>query len=162
MATSFHPDHTGTPVFPTRSGPGYVLLLGGLALLLALVVVWALGVGPYHLGYGQIFSLLHRWLSGEVLSPAEATALAVFSHIRLARIVLAGLVGLGLSLAGATFQGILMNPLAEPFTLGVAAGAAFGASLALSFGVSGALWGSLGLVPLMALLGAAADRKSVV
>jgi iron complex transport system permease protein len=154
MATPPHVEPTHGAAFPPVRGPGYMLLLGGLVLLLGLVIFWALGMGPYHLSYGQIFLLLKRWLGGEVLSPAEATALAVFSHIRLARIVLAGLVGLGLSLAGATFQGLLMNPLAEPFTLGVAAGAAFGASLALSFGVSGALWGSLGLVPLMALLGA--------
>jgi len=50
----------------------------------------------------------------------------------------------------------LLNPLADPFTLGVASGAAFGASLALSLGVGTALWGSLGLVPFSALVGAVA------
>jgi iron complex transport system permease protein len=119
-------------------------------------------VGPYKLSYGQLFGLIQRWAAGDALNPAEATALAVIFHIRLARIVLAGLVGLGLSLAGAAFQGILLNPLAEPFTLGVAAGAAFGASLALSLGFAGALWGSLGLLPLMALLGAAAALALVL
>lgn len=144
------------------TGGGYFLLLAGLAALLAAMALWAAGVGPYKLSYGQLFSLLKRWAAGDALNPAEATALAVFFHIRLARIVLAGLVGLGLSLAGAAFQGLLLNPLAEPFTLGVAAGAAFGASLALSLGLSGALWGSLGLVPLLALLGAAAALALVL
>ncbi|MEJ2071157.1 MAG: iron ABC transporter permease, partial [Syntrophobacterales bacterium] len=117
---------------------------------------YAAGVGPYKLSYGQLFSLVKRWAVGEALNPAEATALAVIFQIRVARIVLAALVGLGLSLAGAAFQGILLNPLAEPFTLGVAAGAAFGASLTLSLGFTGVILGTLGLVPLMALVGAAA------
>jgi len=130
-------------------------LLTGLALLLLMLAVFAAGVGPYKLGYGELGSLVKRWAAGNPLDPAEATALAVVFHLRVARIVLAGLVGMGLSLAGVGFQGILLNPLAEPFTLGVAAGAAFGASLALSLGLGGAFWGSLGLVPLLALLGAA-------
>jgi iron complex transport system permease protein len=140
----------------------YPLLLLGLTLLLVALAVLAAGVGPYKLGYGQLFDLIKRWLAGDTLNPAEATALAVIFHIRVARIVLAGLVGVGLSLAGTAFQGILLNPLAEPFTLGVAAGAAFGASLALSLGLSGVLWGSLGLVPLMALVGAAAALALVL
>ena len=135
---------------------GYALLLGGLTLLLLVVAVYAVGVGPYKLSYGQLFGLVQRWAAGEALDPAEATALAVVFHIRVARIVLAALVGVGLSLAGAAFQGILLNPLAEPFTLGVAAGAAFGASLTLSLGFTGVIWGALGLVPLMALVGAVA------
>jgi len=143
-------------------GWGYFLLLAGLAVFLVATAFWAAGVGPYKLSYGQLFSLIKRWAAGDSLNPAEATALAVFFHIRLARIVLAGLVGLGLSLAGAAFQGLLLNPLAEPFTLGVAAGAAFGASLALSLGLGGALWGSLGLVPLLALVGAAAALALVL
>jgi len=137
-------------------GRGYFLLLAGFSLLLVVMVAYAIRVGPYKLTYGQLFDLVQRWAAGDTLNSAEGTALAVIFHIRLARIVLAALVGLGLSLAGAAFQGLLLNPLAEPFTLGVAAGAAFGASLALSFGLSGAILGSLGLVPLLALLGAAA------
>jgi iron complex transport system permease protein len=141
---------------------GYILLLAGLSILLVVVAVYAVGVGPYQLSYGQLFGLVKRWATGEALNPAEATALAVIFHIRVARIVLAALVGLGLSLAGAAFQGILLNPLAEPFTLGVAAGAAFGASITLSLGLTGALWGTLGLVPLMALVGAVAALALVL
>ena len=137
-------------------GAGYPLLLLGLALLLVLVTILAAGVGPYHISYIQLVGLIRDWLGGEPLSQADKTTLAVFFHIRLARILLAGLVGLGLALAGAAFQGILLNPLADPFTLGVASGAAFGASLALSLGVGTALWGSLGLVPFSAFVGAVA------
>lgn len=143
-------------------GARYFLFLAGLALVLLALAVWAAGVGPYRLNYGQLFSLVSRWAAGDTLNPAEATALAVFFHLRLARIALAALVGAGLSLAGAAFQGLLLNPLAEPFTLGVAAGAAFGASLVMSLGLGGGLGGSLGLVPLAALLGAAAALALVL
>jgi len=135
-------------------GWGYGLLLAGLAAVLLAMAALAAGVGPYKLGYPYLLGLVQRWLKGAPLDPAQATALAVFFHIRVARILLAGLVGMGLSLAGCAFQGILLNPLADPFTLGVAAGAAFGASLALTLGASGAVLGALGLVPLAALLGA--------
>jgi len=137
-------------------GRMYWLLLLGLALALVAAIIFAGGVGPYHLSYRLLGELVWRWAGGYPLSPAEATALAVFFHIRLARILLAGAVGLGLALAGTAFQGLLLNPLADPFTLGVAAGAAFGASLALTLGLGVALWGALGLVPLAALVGAVA------
>lgn len=143
-------------------GPGYALLLVGLILVLLLVAVVAAGLGPYQVSYGQLFELLRRWAGGEPLDGAEATALAVIFHIRLARLALAGLVGAGLGLAGVAFQGLLLNPLAEPFTLGVAAGAAFGASLTLSFGWGGIFWGSVGLLPVMAFLGAVAALALVL
>ncbi|MBW1912674.1 MAG: iron ABC transporter permease, partial [Deltaproteobacteria bacterium] len=56
--------------------------------------------------------------------------------IRLPRILLAGIVGFALSLGGVVFQAILRNPLADPFILGVSSGSAFGAVLAIFFGLS--------------------------
>ena len=58
----------------------------------------------------------------------------VVGDIRLARVVLAALCGGALAVAGVALQGVLRNPLADPFTLGVSAGAAFGASLAIALG----------------------------
>jgi ABC-type Fe3+-siderophore transport system, permease component len=79
---------------------------------------------------------------------------AVLLDVRLPRIIIAVIVGAGLASAGAVFQGLLMNPLADPYTLGVSTGAAFGASLAIFFAVS--LPGPLGVltIPLFALAGA--------
>jgi len=78
----------------------------------------------------------------------------VLLDVRLPRIIIAVIVGAGLASAGAVFQGLLMNPLADPYTLGVSTGAAFGASLAIFFAVS--LPGPLGVltIPLFALAGA--------
>jgi hypothetical protein len=58
-------------------GWDYPLLLAGLTVLLVGLAVLAAGVGPYKLSYGHIFSLVKRWVFGDTLNPAEATALAV-------------------------------------------------------------------------------------
>ncbi|MDP8224165.1 MAG: iron ABC transporter permease [Candidatus Lernaella stagnicola] len=74
---------------------------------------------------------------------------------RVPRVLLAGLVGAALALAGATLQALLRNPLAEPFTLGVSSGGAFGAVVAIKLGLDATV---LGFSPVMfaALLGSIA------
>ena len=76
----------------------------------------------------------------------------IFFSLRLPRVILAGLVGMGLSVSGAVLQTSLRNPLADPFILGVSGGAALGASVAMSLGLSGV--GFLSGSSLLALLGA--------
>lgn len=56
--------------------------------------------------------------------------------IRLPRVLLAGIVGASLAITGAAFQGLLRNPLADPFTLGVSSGASVGAVMTIFFGLS--------------------------
>ena len=75
----------------------------------------------------------------------------VVIDVRLPRILTAAIVGGGLAISGVVFQGILLNPLADPYTLGVSAGAAFGASLALLLNIG--FWGTYS-VPLFAFVGA--------
>ncbi|MCP1156412.1 MULTISPECIES: FecCD family ABC transporter permease [Bacillus] len=60
----------------------------------------------------------------------------IVMNIRLPRVILAGLVGASLAIAGAAFQGLLRNPLADPYTLGVSSGASVGAVLVLFFQIS--------------------------
>ena len=57
----------------------------------------------------------------------------IVMDIRLPRVILAGLVGASLAIAGAAFQGLLRNPLADPYVLGVSSGASVGAVLVLFF-----------------------------
>lgn len=59
----------------------------------------------------------------------------IIMNIRLPRVVLAALVGAALSIAGTAFQGLLKNPLADPYTLGVSSGASVGAVVTLFFGL---------------------------
>jgi len=72
-------------------------------------------------------------------------------NIRLPRVILAGLVGASLAIAGAAFQGLLRNPLADPYTLGVSSGASVGAVITLFFGLSIPFAG-LFTLPLLSIL----------
>ena len=97
-----------------------------IALLVVLPVICAaacLCVGRMALTLREVLSAL---LGGENC--------AVVRSMRLPRILLAGLVGAGLSVSGCVFQSMFSNPLATPDTLGVASGASFGAALALLMG----------------------------
>lgn len=66
----------------------------------------------------------------------DETAANIFWKIRLPRVLLAGLVGASLAIAGAAFQGLLKNPLADPYTLGVSSGASVGAVMTIFFNIS--------------------------
>jgi iron complex transport system permease protein len=67
----------------------------------------------------------------QVLQTIPQSKIAIVWDIRLPRILVAILVGSGLAVSGAVFQSLLMNPLADPYTIGVSTGAAFGAVVAI-------------------------------
>ncbi len=90
-------------------------------------------------------------------APVSPETSLVVLHIRLARACIALLCGGALATAGVALQGVLRNPLADPFTLGISAGAACGASIAIAFGAPLALLlgvSASGLVSGGALIGA--------
>ncbi len=76
---------------------------------------------------------------------------SIVMDIRLPRVLLAGLVGASLAIAGAAFQGLLRNPLADPYTLGISSGASIGAVITLFFGISLPLVGAFTL-PVLSIL----------
>lgn len=84
---------------------------------------------------------------------ADATATNILWKIRMPRVILAGLVGASLAIAGAAFQGLLKNPLADPYTLGVSSGASVGAVMTLFFGISIPVLGIYTL-PVFSMVGA--------
>ncbi|MCL1916024.1 MAG: iron ABC transporter permease [Desulfovibrionaceae bacterium] len=107
------------------------LRLAGLALALALCLIWALGAGLPELGQAELWRTLVAWWRNEAVDPAWRT---VFMDLRLPRIALALAAGAGLALAGAGAQAALANPLVSPSVLGLSAGAAFGASIVILYG----------------------------
>lgn len=130
-----------------------VLVALGLVLLLAVVIAVALGaVGVPPLTTARIIlkrlPLLGR-LVGVTWTPTEET---IIISVRLPRVVLALLVGMGLAVAGAIFQGLFRNPMADPSIIGSSQGAALGATIAFFFGIK-AGWGGLSAVPLFAFAG---------
>ncbi|MGC9529536.1 MAG: FecCD family ABC transporter permease [Candidatus Bipolaricaulaceae bacterium] len=103
---------------------------GMLLALPAGAIVASLLVGRYPVGIRDVVGAL---LGGEGV---PATVRTLILHVRLPRAVCAALVGIDLALAGAAFQGLFRNPLVDSRILGVSAGAAFGAALALLAGVT--------------------------
>ena len=122
-------------------------------LLVALVV--GLAVGPVHIGLGAILRSGLSYVPGlHVHQSLAAIDHSILWQIRAPRVALAALVGGMLAIAGASYQGVFRNPLADPYLLGVAGGAGLGATLAIVYSVTAAAgrWA----VPLAAFVGAIA------
>lgn len=92
---------------------------------------------------------------------ADAIATNIVWKIRMPRVVLAGLVGASLAIAGASFQSLLKNPLADPYTLGVSSGASVGAVATLFFGISIPFLGIFTL-PVFSMVGALVTMLLVI
>lgn len=133
---------------------GSFLLPLSLIPIIFLAAFLTSGIGAYKISYEAI---LRIWAS--VIDPSWAqgiddTVRYIVLNVRLARVCLALIVGGALALAGAVYQGVLLNPLADPFTLGVSTGAAFGASLAILLGAGGVHFLSINALPVAAFAGA--------
>jgi iron complex transport system permease protein len=123
-------------------------------VLAALAGVWV-GALPLPPG-GVLATLADRVVApfgGHVPGALEGTQAAVLLELRLPRVVLGALVGAGLAVSGAAYQGVFRNPLADPYLLGAAAGAGLGATLVIAY-LPGQSIGPVGVVPLAAFAGA--------
>lgn len=129
-----------------------------LACVLAALMLLATGLGFITVSPNEVLTALGDFLRGtaDFVDPLKSS---VIIEVRLPRILTSVTVGFGLALAGAVFQGLLLNPLADPFTLGVSSGAAFGAALSMLLGLS--LFGPATLL-LMAFLGATTTLFAVI
>ena len=108
------------------------LVLALLLLAAAAGILFSLLVGPAATSPGDLW----RFLTGR--NPEQAV---IFVDLRLARAVLAFLVGASLALSGAILQGYFRNPMADPFVVGVSSGASLGAVLALALGLRASFFG---------------------
>lgn len=107
-----------------------LLILSLLPLLAVATLVVAVGIGAVTVPPLEVARIIGGALSGTLARPA-APAVTIILQVRLPRILLGFLIGASLSLAGTAFQGLLQNPLADPYTIGVSSGAAVGATAAL-------------------------------
>ena len=126
---------------PVRRGLPFVLLCFGSMIAAVLIAPF---IGSTPIRAAQVFS--------PTMPFADNVDAQIFFIARLPRALAAALVGGTLAAAGVVFQGLLRNPLATPYTLGVSSGAALGAMLAITFG---ARW-PVGSVELASLMGALA------
>lgn len=119
--------------------------------LIALLLVMVLGVtiGSVHIPIRTIWDASNQ------------TAYDILWSIRVPRVVLAALVGASLAMAGAAFQGLLKNPLADPYTLGVSSGASLAAVATIYFGLTTTTLG-LFTLPVFGMLGAGLSLLLVI
>ncbi len=113
---------------------------GGLLLLLVIVVIWAAAVGSVSVPISQSAKIVLAKLpfvnKDKLLEGIPRANKLIIWDIRLPRVLLAGLVGGGLASAGVVMQALFRNPLADPQVLGISSGAAFGAAIAIAFGIT--------------------------
>ena len=127
-------------------------LYAGSLLFLGGAVIIALLNGSADLSVKEIVGILLKNITGhEGFFEGQKNIEMIIWNIRLPRILLALLVGSALALAGAAFQGLLQNPLADPYTIGVSSGASVGAVIVIFFQLEFAIIGSYTL-PLVAIL----------
>lgn len=111
-------------------------LAGILLLCLAVLMVFSAMAGRYFVSFSEFVHILGMKLSGEVYEPSMAET--VLFGTRFPRIAAAVVIGCGLSMSGAAYQGIFRNPMVSPDLLGASAGAGFGAALGFLLELS--LW----------------------
>jgi len=100
-------------------------------LLLFIVSCILLTIGSADITMGEIYAVIMHHLLPQTFPPQRELAELVVWNIRLPRILLGIATGIGLGIAGTIIQGVTKNPLASPYTLGIASGAAFGAGISL-------------------------------
>ncbi|MEU1358979.1 iron ABC transporter permease [Micromonospora zamorensis] len=131
------------------------LVAGVFAVLVALVA--GVSLGPVSLPAGSVAAELLNLMPGVHLdSGLSEREIAIVTELRLPRVVLGLLVGGLLALAGGCYQGVFRNPLADPYLLGVAAGAGLAVTAAIALGGAGRQGAISGLpmtIPLAAFAG---------
>lgn len=124
------------------------------AVLLAVALVAGIAAGSVAISPADTLGILARRLLGLNVTPTWTSAAeTIVMDLRLPRVLTAMVVGGGLAVAGAAFQGLLRNPLADPYVLGTASGAALGAAVAVLIPVR-TLFLQFGLIHALAFIGA--------
>lgn len=110
------------------------LVFGVAVGALVLAVVVGVIAGTSGISPGRVLvEVFDRLTPGHIRSGLDLRERNIVWQLRMPRVVLAGLVGAMLSLAGASYQGVFRNPLVDPYLLGAAAGAGLGATIAISY-----------------------------
>jgi iron complex transport system permease protein len=153
---------SATPVArPLVLGPSIgraTLVLSAGAVLLGAVALAAVAIGTAGVGPAEAASIVAHRLFGIGTATWPASSETILWELRVPRVVAGMVVGAGLACAGTVFQALLRNPLADPYIIGTAAGASFGAVTALLLPallpVAIGTWLGIGLVQALAFTGA--------
>ncbi|MEU6990996.1 iron ABC transporter permease [Streptomyces sp. NPDC046465] len=118
------------------AGRGRLLTtLVALSVTLVLSVLAGIALGPTVVPPGDVVHFLYAALTGGSIGADEVTGYSIVWHVRTPRVLLAAVVGAGLSVVGVAIQALVRNALADPFVLGISSGASVGATAVVVFGV---------------------------
>ena len=124
---------TPSPVIPAPVRTGWWIAGGGVAVLVTFIA--GVAIGPAGPPWWRVLAeMIDRLPLVSLSSGVTDREWAIIWEIRTPRVVLAGLVGATLAVAGACYQGVFRNPLVDPYLLGVAAGAGLGATVVFAAG----------------------------
>ncbi len=136
--------------------PDHLSMIGALlSVLLLLAMLIAATMGFMKIPVAEVVAVIVHKIAGFGAVP-DPVAAGIVLDVRLPRIIGAALVGGALAVCGAVFQAILRNPLADPYTLGISSGAAFGASLLIVLQVFGLVLPASLSIPVFAFAGSIA------
>ena len=125
------------PVPAAARRSGYLLVVAVLVGLLALTLVLATAIGPVNVPSGDVVRVLAAHLTGTVdPTTGPSTADLIVWRIRLPRVLIGGVAGAGLALAGTVVQALVRNPIADPYILGLTSGASVGAVVVITTGAT--------------------------
>lgn len=115
----------------------YNLIITMLVIALIFFIGLFTAIGTAKVSVGDIFKIIVSkmpLINEQIdLSNIPSTSVSIIWNLRLPRVLLGAMVGASLSMAGATFQGMFKNPMADPYVIGISSGAALGAALAIVF-----------------------------
>lgn len=141
---------------------GYLFICVGLVGALVVALFWAMSIGTVKVPMTSIYNtVMEQLVSGQPIEGADYGPVHdIVWLLRLPRLVLAALVGMGLSVCGVIMQAVVKNPLADPYILGISSGASLGATAAILLGI-GVAWGE-NFVGIAAFIGAFAMSLGVL
>jgi iron complex transport system permease protein len=141
-------------LYPQKKSWGFIIL--GLFLFCLVVMLFSITIGPANITFKETLLLALDKLPftnlGPLVEDYPASHHTIIFEVRMPRVILASLTGAALTAAGATMQGLFKNPMADPYILGVSAGASLGAAIAIVSSSSQFL--GLWTLPVNAFLGA--------
>ncbi|MGX8797077.1 FecCD family ABC transporter permease [Fusibacter sp. JL298sf-3] len=113
------------------------VILSLLVVVLVGSVLVSVSIGSVNIPVGDVFGVIYGKIAHDdtLLKTFERGTEDIVFYIRLPRVLLALLVGVGLSISGVVMQAVVKNPLADPYILGISSGASLGATLALAAGI---------------------------
>lgn len=139
-------------------GTRLVLVSGVLLLLLLVAITLSVASGSSNIPYDDVARILLKGLGVPGMGDFSDAEMRIVNMVRLPRALVGALVGAALAVSGAVMQGIFRNPLAEPGIIGVSAGGALGAVIALTAGLAA---GDLWTLPFFAFVGGMAAATTV-